>query len=68
MELITNGQVRRKMAMIIAIHDRAAVASLADRAAVLYGALIVEDGPGADIYQHPYAAGPIGSIPGIRRG
>lgn len=71
MDLIKDMQARRKMAMIIVTHDLAAVASLADRVAVVYGGIIVEEGPVTEIYhhpKHPYTAGLIGSIPGIRRG
>jgi oligopeptide/dipeptide ABC transporter ATP-binding protein len=71
MELLRDMQKQRQMAMIIVTHDLAAVASLADRVAVVYGGSIVEEGPVADIYhhpKHPYTAGLIGSIPGIRPG
>ena len=71
MDLIKDMQTRREMAMIIVTHDLAAVASLADRVAVVYGGIIVEEGPVTEIYhhpKHPYTAGLIGSIPGIRRG
>lgn len=71
MDLIKDMQARRKMAMIIVTHDLAAVASLADRVAVIYGGIIVEEGPVAEIYhhpKHPYTAGLIGSIPGVRPG
>ena len=71
MELLKDMQVRRKMAMIIVTHDLAAVAGLAGRVAVVYGGIIVEEGPVAEIYyhpKHPYTAGLIGSIPGIRPG
>jgi oligopeptide/dipeptide ABC transporter ATP-binding protein len=64
-------QAKRKMAMIIVTHDLAAVAGLADRVAVVYGGVIVEEGPVTEIYyhpKHPYTAGLIGSIPGIRQG
>jgi oligopeptide/dipeptide ABC transporter ATP-binding protein len=71
MDLIKDMQVRRGMAMIIVTHDLAAVASVADRVAVVYGGIIVEEAPVAELYhhpKHPYTAGLIGSIPGIRRG
>lgn len=71
MELLKDMQVRRNMAMIVVTHDLAAVAGLADRVAVVYGGIIVEEGSVTDIYyhpKHPYTAGLIGSIPGIRPG
>lgn len=71
MALIKDMQAKRQMAMIIVTHDLAAVASLADRVAVIYGGIIVEEGPVIEIYhrpKHPYTAGLIGSIPGVRPG
>ena len=71
MELIKDMQKKRNMAMIIVTHDLAAIAGLADRVAVVYGGIIVEEAPVTEIYyhpKHPYTAGLIGSIPGIRPG
>lgn len=71
MKLIKDMQAKRTMAMIIVTHDLAAVAGLADRVAVIYGGIIVEEGPVVEIYhrpRHPHTAGLIGSIPGIRPG
>ena len=71
MELIKDMQARRKMAMVVVTHDLGAVAGLADRVAVVYGGVIVEEGPVVEIYhhpKHPYTAGLIGSLPGIRPG
>ena len=71
MDLMKDMQAKRKMAMIVVTHDLAAVASLADRVAVIYGGIIVEQAAVAEIYhrpKHPYTAGLIGSIPGIRPG
>lgn len=71
MELIKDMQTKRAMAMIIVTHDLAAVAGLADRVGVVYGGIIVEDGPVVETYhhpKHPYTAGLIGSIPGVRPG
>jgi oligopeptide/dipeptide ABC transporter ATP-binding protein len=71
MDLIKDMQSKRAMAMIIVTHDLAAVASLADRVAVIYGGIIVEQAAVTEIYhrpKHPYTAGLIGSIPGIRPG
>lgn len=68
MELIRDMQRKRAMAMVIVAHDLAAVASLADRVAVVYGGEIIEVAPAAELYhhpQHPYTSGLIGSIPGL---
>lgn len=67
MDLIRDLQRARGMAMILVTHDLAAVASIADRVAVLYGGEIVEEASASDIYhrpQHPYTSGLLGSIPG----
>lgn len=71
MDLIKDMQAERSMAMVIVTHDLAAVASLADRVAVLYGGEIVEEDSAAGIYHHPhhpYTSGLIGSIPGVTPG
>jgi oligopeptide/dipeptide ABC transporter ATP-binding protein len=71
MDLVRDMQRRRSMAMVVVTHDLAAVASLADRVAVLYGGEIIEEAPAAEIYhhpRHPYTSGLIGAIPGITRG
>jgi oligopeptide/dipeptide ABC transporter ATP-binding protein len=71
MELVRDMQHRRGMAMVVVTHDLAAVASLADRVAVLYGGEIVEDAPVNDLYhhpRHPYSDGLVGSIPGVTPG
>jgi peptide/nickel transport system ATP-binding protein len=46
------------------------VASLADRVAVVYGGMIVEDSPVDVLYRHPrhpYSDGLLGSVPGLPR-
>ena len=71
MDLIKDMQAKRNMAMVIVTHDLAAVASLADRVAVLYGGEIVEEDSATGTYHHPhhpYTSGLIGSIPGVTPG
>jgi oligopeptide/dipeptide ABC transporter ATP-binding protein len=71
MDLIRDMQQRRSMAMVLVTHDLAAVASIADRVAVLYGGEIIEEATAADLYhrpEHPYTSGLLGSIPGARPG
>ncbi|MGI9666082.1 MAG: oligopeptide/dipeptide ABC transporter ATP-binding protein, partial [Acidimicrobiia bacterium] len=71
MDLLKDMQEKRSMAMIVVTHDLAAVASLADRVAVLYSGEIIEEAPAAHLYhhpKHPYTAGLIGSIPGVTAG
>jgi oligopeptide/dipeptide ABC transporter ATP-binding protein len=68
MDLIVDMRDRRGMAMLIVTHDLAAVARVADRIAVVYGGVIIEEGTSADIFhhpRHPYTSGLIGSIPGV---
>jgi oligopeptide/dipeptide ABC transporter ATP-binding protein len=71
MDLITDMRRRRGMAMIIVSHDLAAVARVADRIAVVYGGVIIEDAAAADLFhepKHPYTSGLLGSIPGVSQG
>ena len=52
--------------MVMITHDLAAVASLADTVAVMYGGQVVEVGPVAQLFKrplHPYTDGLLGSIP-----
>ena len=56
------------MAIIWITHDLGVVAGLADRVAVFYGGLIVEEAPVGRLYsrpQHPYTKGLLGSLPRI---
>jgi peptide/nickel transport system ATP-binding protein len=53
-------------AMIWISHDLAVVSSLADRVAVMYAGVIVEEGRTADVIRaplHPYTRGLLGSVP-----
>lgn len=66
MDLILDMRDRGAMAMIIVTHDLAAVARVADRIAVVYGGIIIEEASAVDIFhrpKHPYTSGLIGSIP-----
>jgi oligopeptide/dipeptide ABC transporter ATP-binding protein len=68
MDLILDMRDRRGMAMIVVTHDLAAVARVADRIAVVYGGVIIEEASATDIFhhpKHPYTSGLIGSIPGV---
>ncbi|WP_157019093.1 ABC transporter ATP-binding protein [Mesorhizobium xinjiangense] len=53
-------------ALIWITHDLAVVSGLADRLAVMYAGLIVEEGAASDVIEnpmHPYTRGLIGSVP-----
>ena len=68
MDLIIDMRDKRGMAMIVVTHDLAAVARVADRIAVVYGGVIIEEASATDIFhqpKHPYTSGLIGSIPGV---
>jgi len=56
------------MAMIWITHDLGVIAGLADRVAVMYGGLIIEEAVVKDLYAnptHPYTLGLLGSLPRI---
>ena len=55
--------------IIIITHDLGVIAQLADRVAVMYGGMIVETGPVAQIFDrplHPYTRALVASIPRMR--
>ena len=57
-------------AMIWISHDLAVVSSLADRVAVMYAGVIVEQGRASDVIRaplHPYTRGLLGSVPSGQR-
>lgn len=66
LSLIKDMRDERGLAMIFVTHDLAAVASIADRVAVMYGGRIIEEGPVGELFRqphHPYTEGLLGSIP-----
>jgi len=68
MDLVLDMRDKRRMAMVLVTHDLAAVARVADRIAVVYSGLIIEEASADAIFhrpKHPYTSGLIGSIPGI---
>ncbi|PWJ21634.1 ABC transporter ATP-binding protein [Jannaschia seohaensis] len=59
----------RGTAVMLVTHDMGVIAETADRVAVMYAGRLVETGPVDDVVrrpQHPYTAGLMGSIPGLR--
>lgn len=71
MELVLDMRDKRGMAMVFVTHDLAAVARVADRVAVVYSGVVIEEGTTTDIFhhpRHPYTSGLIGSIPGMSAG
>jgi len=62
------GNLSGRLALLVLTHDLAAAAALAQRAAVLYGGQVVEEGPAAVVLRaprHPYARGLLRSYPGM---
>jgi oligopeptide/dipeptide ABC transporter ATP-binding protein len=58
------------MSILFITHDLGVVAEVADRVAVMYGGLIVEEGDVVSVLtrpKHPYTIGLLDSVPGARR-
>jgi len=71
MDLVLDMRDKGGMAMVVVTHDLGAVARVADRIAVVYSGVIIEQGTATEIYhnpKHPYTSGLIGSIPGASTG
>jgi oligopeptide/dipeptide ABC transporter ATP-binding protein len=69
--LIDDMRRERGMGLVLVTHDLAVVAAVADRVAVVYGGMVVEEAPAAALYrspQHPYTDGLLGSVPSFNRG
>ncbi|HEY9089506.1 MAG TPA: ABC transporter ATP-binding protein [Anaerolineaceae bacterium] len=65
-ELVKRLRDELGMAIIWITHDLGIIAGLADRVAVMYGGLIIEEAPVKDLYahpEHPYTIGLLGSLP-----
>jgi oligopeptide/dipeptide ABC transporter ATP-binding protein len=69
--LIEDMRRERNMGLLLVTHDLGVVAAVADRVAVVYGGMVVEEAPAAALYrapQHPYTDGLLGSVPAFARG
>jgi oligopeptide transport system ATP-binding protein len=69
--LIDDMRRERRMGLVLVTHDLGVVAGVADRVAVVYGGMVVEEGSTASVYRsprHPYTDGLLGSMPGLVRG
>lgn len=69
--MIDDMRRERRMGLVLVTHDLGVVAGVADRVAVVYGGMVVEEGPTASVYRsprHPYTDGLLGSMPGLVRG
>jgi len=68
LELMNDIKSRLGTGIILITHDLGVVAEMADRVAVMYTGMIVEEAPVKDLYaspQHPYTIGLLKSIPRI---
>jgi len=71
LDLIDDLRAKRGMGMLLVTHDLAIVAAVADRVAVVYAGMIVEQAPVGVIYRqprHPYTSGLLGSVPTLVQG
>ena len=71
LELLKEIQRNSKMSVILVSHDLGAVASVADRVAVMYAGKIVEIGTAEEVYydpRHPYTWGLLRSLPAFSKG
>ena len=68
LDLLASLQEKLSMAMLFISHDMSAVASVADRIAVMYAGRIVEEGEAAPLLRdpaHPYTSGLLNSVPHV---
>jgi len=62
-------QGRLGMAVILITHDLGVIAETADRVLVMYGGMVMEEGPVRELFarpSHPYTRGLLASIPDLR--
>ncbi|UII57555.1 ABC transporter ATP-binding protein [Cytobacillus spongiae] len=66
LELINDLKTKENMAVMLITHDLGVVAENCERVMVMYGGLIMEEGPVKEIFQnpkHPYTEGLLRSLP-----
>jgi len=71
LSLIDDLRRERGMGLLLVTHDLGVVAGVADRVAVVYGGVVVEEAPVAALFRaprHPYTDGLLGSVPALARG
>ncbi|MFB5563692.1 ABC transporter ATP-binding protein [Bacillus cereus] len=71
LDLMKNLKNEMNMALLLITHDLGIVAQNCTRVIVMYGGLIMEEGPVLDIFQapnHPYTKGLLNSLPKISNG
>lgn len=70
LHLFTNLMAEKRMSLLYITHDLSVVAQIADRAAVMYAGVIVEEGPVKEVFKnpaHPYTVGLMNSIPAMAK-
>ena len=68
LDLLRDLQAEYQMSVILISHNLGVIASLCDEIMVMYGGIVVEEGPTEEIFrdpQHPYTRGLLASIPDI---
>lgn len=66
LEIMKDIKNKLNTSIILITHDLGVVADICDRVHVMYGGLIIEEGPVRDIFynsKHPYTWGLLGSVP-----
>ena len=69
--LLKELQSRLGMAVILITHDLGVIAETADRVLVMYGGMVMEEAPVAQLFarpSHPYTRGLLAAIPDLRDG
>lgn len=68
LDLLRSLKNEYKMSIILISHNLGVIASMCDRVLVMYGGVVVEEGPSLAIFKkpkHPYTRGLLASIPSI---
>ncbi|MCM3629253.1 ABC transporter ATP-binding protein [Paenibacillus glycanilyticus] len=68
LDLLRSLQKELGMSILMITHDMGVAAEMADRIAVMYAGIIVEEGSASDIFarpSHPYTEGLLKSVPGL---
>ncbi|WP_127532559.1 ABC transporter ATP-binding protein [Paenibacillus kobensis] len=68
LDLLRSLQRDLGMSILLITHDMGVAAQMADRIAVMYAGVIVEDGPAQDLFEHPahpYTMGLLRSVPSM---
>lgn len=70
LNLIKELQARLGMGVILITHDLGVIAEVTDRLIVMYGGMVMEEGPVGEIFaapRHPYTRGLLAAVPDLRK-